>query len=595
VTARKLSFYVIAIAIPFVFIALLELGLRLVGYGQSYPLFVPAPKLEQYLQPNPEIIKRFFHQHASAPNVAPDTVLFKKQKASDTKRIVLMGGSTAAGFPYGRFGSPLGLLHQQVKLAYPEEKIEFISVAMASINTYSILDFVDEVLAIEPDAVLIYAGHNEYLGVMGVGSSFASKGGHAANLAFLKLKDARIFQFAQNIYYSLFVEQAFEHKGNRTVMASVAKEKSIPLNSALYEAGKTQFSENLKAILTSLNQQGVATYISTIASNEAGQRPFESADTANTTALLKRSYELNNINPEQASLLSNADEKSANLAFMLAQKLEANYPQAALTQYLRANDLDELRFRAPSEFNKLIESLNSELEHVTLVDSLSAFRTQSENSIINNKLMLEHLHPNEAGYLLIAQSFFNVLEKATFFETTKLSNQQISINNNPILHSDNFSAQHKIKTLTSDYPFVASKQTVNEPVASNQLEKVAIARLNNANWIATQKQLIELYQSKQQWLNAGISAGMLFDALPFEHQSARAASLFYLRANQYTFAYYYAQRAYELNRQDANYGLTLAEVMFRLGMKEKSLSLLDKIISEHPNNAKAKAIRQQVS
>ena len=42
---------------------------------------------------------------------------------------------------------------------------------MAAVSSYVLLDFADEIIAQQPDAVMIYAGHNEYLGIGGVGSS----------------------------------------------------------------------------------------------------------------------------------------------------------------------------------------------------------------------------------------------------------------------------------------------------------------------------------------------------------------------------------------------------------------------------------------
>jgi len=37
---------------------------------------------------------------------------------------------------------------------------------MAAINSYALLDMVDEVIQQSPDAVLIYTGHNEYYGAL---------------------------------------------------------------------------------------------------------------------------------------------------------------------------------------------------------------------------------------------------------------------------------------------------------------------------------------------------------------------------------------------------------------------------------------------
>ena len=120
-TKSRAIFYLIAVLLPFVFLAALELALRVSGFGQQYPLFIEASSplnaqsalSGKYLQPNPHVIKRFFHSPELAPPVEPDTFLFKQAKDESSFRIVLMGGSSAAGFPYGRFGSPAGLLKQQ--------------------------------------------------------------------------------------------------------------------------------------------------------------------------------------------------------------------------------------------------------------------------------------------------------------------------------------------------------------------------------------------------------------------------------------------------------------------------------------------------
>ena len=213
------------IVIPLLVLAILEGILRLSGFGHEYPLFIEPAQKPGYLQPNPDIIQRYFHSPEHAPNVAPDTFLFPQQKPQGVTRIVLMGGSSAAGFPYGRFGAPSGMLQQMLKMRYPTQDIEVISVAMASINSYALRDFAAEVANIEPDAVLIYAGHNEYLGVMGVGSVYAGAGGHWANLVYMTLRDFRLFQLLQHLLIS--APEIPEDASGRTVMAQVAKNKNI--------------------------------------------------------------------------------------------------------------------------------------------------------------------------------------------------------------------------------------------------------------------------------------------------------------------------------------------------------------------------------
>ena len=55
-----LSFYLIALSLPFVLLLILEGGLRVVGIGQHQPLFIPVNNHPDYLQPNPDVIQRYF-------------------------------------------------------------------------------------------------------------------------------------------------------------------------------------------------------------------------------------------------------------------------------------------------------------------------------------------------------------------------------------------------------------------------------------------------------------------------------------------------------------------------------------------------------
>ncbi|MBU2178147.1 MAG: hypothetical protein KJ930_01830, partial [Gammaproteobacteria bacterium] len=137
------SFYLVLLLIPLLLLLLLEVILRLAGFGASYLLFVPAPEAG-YLQPNPLLVRRYVDDPRQAPPVAPDTQYFLAEKPKDGLRLMVAGESTAAGFPYGRFGSPAALLQQRLKRQYPDQPIEVISTAMAAINSYTVLDIMPE-------------------------------------------------------------------------------------------------------------------------------------------------------------------------------------------------------------------------------------------------------------------------------------------------------------------------------------------------------------------------------------------------------------------------------------------------------------------
>lgn len=614
VDQKRPVFYLIAILLPFVLLLILEGLLRISGFGKEYPLFVPSNYSQEYLQPNPEVVKRFFHQARFAPPVGPDTFLFRKNKDPKSIRIVLMGGSTAAGFPYGRFGSPAGMLNQRIKAQFPDSHVEIISVAMASINSYALLDFVDEVIEIEPDAVLIYAGHNEYLGVMGVGSVYASNGSHAANLLFLKLKDWRIFQLIQSIYYALIKTPVdVDHSdGSRTVMASVAKEKAIAFDSALFAQGSEQFKQNLIAIQSALQNAKVPLYLSTIASNEMDLPPFSSSSNPDAEQLIDRAKPRSNrrIIQQGVKLLESGDT-SADLAYAVAQAMFDENDKRALEFFTLAKDYDLLRFRAPSSFNRIIQEIAengpSSGPSTFLVDSEAAIRDDSTDKIIGAKHMLEHLHPTPRGYFLIADSFYRRLLGNRFFNQLAAAKPTISDpllteqawRNMPLSRVDQLVGEYKISTLTSDYPFTNNKIDVAAPKSDTLMQKIAKRRIEGEPWITTQQELLVIIQQQNNMSEAAKAAGLLYDALPNETEAARVASLLYLEINELGFAEFYARRALlnsiKNDKINANYYLTLAEVIYKSGDISGATSILNELLEIEPNNTRALTIKNQLN
>ncbi|MBF7072686.1 hypothetical protein ISG33_04645 [Glaciecola sp. MH2013] len=633
---NRFAFYAVAIALPFIFLLVIEFALRATGAWNSYPLFIEVNNKETsdsvILQPNPDVIKRFFPRPELAPPVSPDTFLFNTNKAEDTIRIVLMGGSTAAGFPYGRFGSPAGMLQQRLKALYPEQEIEVISVAMASINSYALLDFSDEVINISPDYVLIYAGHNEYLGVMGIGSTFSAFNSHAANLLYLKLKDLALYQAMQSVFYAFSsasdtsgLEQptpygAVDHSdSSRTLMARVAKDKDIALNSEIFELGKMQFEKNMQSLLAKFSQAGIPVLLSTLASNEKDQAPFSSENSQNANKLLNPSVprSTKRLIQQGARLLAEGD-RSADLAFAVAKAQASTHPNDALLHYLLARDLDLLRFRAPSHFNSIIKTLTKQ-PNVYLVDAESTIRDDSSNAIIGKEHMLEHLHPNVRGYFLIADAFLNALIENKLLAApvtyhAKHLEPEFAWPYQPVLASDVLLAEHKIAILVADYPFVETKQEVLIPTAQDKVETIAVERIRGMQWLEAQQSLLTLYQEQGDWLSAATVAGLLFDSLPNNQietrkQTARIASQLYLKAKQASLAEYYARRALNLlktssgeitntevgKRDLANFTLTLAEALFKSGNRDESLQRINALLAQQPNHRRALSIKHMIS
>ena len=290
---------------------------------------------------------------------------------------------------------------------------------MSAVSSYTLLDFSDEIVDYQPDAILIYAGHNEYLGILGVGSVLAGGMARPVVLAYLQLRKLRTFQLLQRAYASVqgLFAQEIKKESDRTLMADLAASQHIPFGSTLYERGIHQFDANLNALLARYQKLGMPVFVGTLVSNERDQKPFISLLAPTTDATLWKQYYRNAAEALRRGDTARAAEAlnaairlnstAAETYYVKAQLLEKSGDhQAARQAYLAAKDRDQLRFRAPEQFNHVIREAATR-HNATLVDVQDAFVSASRNGIVGNELMLEHLHPNLKGYFILADTLLS--------------------------------------------------------------------------------------------------------------------------------------------------------------------------------------------
>lgn len=571
------------IAIPFIALLVLELILRLSSFGDKYPLFVEKPTRHAqstlYLQPNPKVINRYFSNEKFAPKVSPDTVYFKKEKSEDSFRIIIQGGSTAAGFPYGRWGSLQGMLEQRFKRLYPEKEIEIINTAMAAVNSYTLLDFVDEIIDQQPDLILIYTGHNEYLGIMGVGSAFAFQGGRLATLMHLKFKNWRLYQLLQKFYSFAFAADMQLSKSNKTLMSQVAKEKEIVFDSHLYQQGIEQFTDNMTSILQRYQTAGIPVVLGNLVSNERGQVPFSSVENIDWQSI-KKSLNKDKASAEIARLKASLSvNKNAANYYQLALNFELlGYFDDAKQAFLLAKDYDLLRFRAPSEFNVIIESLARQYG-ADLVDVQAIFNKHSDQGIVGNKLILEHLHPTIEGYFLLAEAYVDFIIDNKVIDTPVAYPRDKARSDIPISVIDTLYGKFVIQKLVNDFPFTSAMNKGRKKItlpASRKFEKQAlIKRIEKADWLSIQKDLLVEYQQRKEVPEAAKIAAAISTAMVDNHNASYIAGQLYQQLNDWQLASHYHNKA--LLQEDSNitYLLASAKDYFFLKQYSQSLSLLD--------------------
>lgn len=583
-------YQLIALAIPFAFFALLEGGLRFFEYGREIPLFIDYPQAEnssvpQYLLPRPDVVKRYFPEGSTAPSVTIETNFFLKHKPDDALRIVVQGGSTAAGFPFGYGASIAGMLDYRLKQSFPDRTVEVINTALAAVNSYTVLDFVDEIIAQQPDAVLIYAGHNEYLGILGVGSAYTAANSPAATLLYLKLKDARIFQLLQNVYWQFTKTNIPTNaQKSRTFMSKVAKHKNIPYGSDLYEAGLTQFENNITRVIAKYQAAGIPVFISTIASNLADQAPFSSSDPSSGGKVM-----------DDKSVAGKPNEQSADFYYQQGKKLiaQASYQQAKQS-FIKARDHDLLRFRAPSAMNDIIVEL-SKKESVYFVDANQALTAAAEQGIIGKSLMLEHLHPTIKGYFVIADSFYQVIEQSRVFGEFPLTiNTEIAENDIPVFDAEVYWGKAKIAGLMADYPFSKTPQKVHLPLVKTPSDRLGLsAYKSQIGWLTIATENLN-YGKKNDTSLYLKSAKLLADAMPFDGAHNYRAGVALIEQKQFVQAPRYLKRAIAANEHNVNYQLALSHAYLEQSKLKQALPWLESVLILDPENATANDVLPKI-
>ena len=591
----RLFYYLIALSLPLLLLGLLEVLLRLSGIGEREPLFVPAP-VADYLQPNERVIQRFFANPRSAPDVSIDTTFFLAQKAPDSIRVVVQGGSSAAGFPYGKWASPAGMLQQRLERAFPGRKVEVIGTAMSAVNSYTLLDFADEIIALTPDAVLIYAGHNEFLGVLGAGSAYSSSLSPDLTRLLMSLRRIHLVEAVFRLYGSLM--PAPEQRTG-TLMSRVARERRIANDSELFQITAEQFEGNLQRLLGIYQRHDIPVLVGTLAANEKDQPPFLSAipppELASQWEALRSDV--------LASLAAGEPRRALRLAESLVElspdnaeawylsgraRLAADEPGPARVDFLQAKDLDQLRFRAPELFNRIIVEVASE-HGAYLVDVQSEMTKSSASGSIGNELMLEHLHPNVAGYFVLADAMFEVLMANRILGVPERNvDSDLARLEIPVTTVDRLAGEYRVARLKLDWPFLQEKQAFELPVPADDVERVAQAWFEGQlAWNTAMNQALTVYQRDGNATESVRIAWNLSAAFPFDPEAASLAGTLMLRANQPDRALTLLHRAARMQPRNTRYLMGLAQGFYQSGLIKESIQVLERVLALEPDHPRA--------
>ena len=552
---KKILFNIILILFPFVVLLICEIALRSFNYGNDLRLFIKSDNYKGYYEINQKVNLRYF---TKVSNTSPTNDIFLIEKPDTCYRVFVLGGSTTRGFPYQAGTSFPRILYYRLQDAFPSKRIEIVNLSASAINSYSYIDMVDELINHEPDAILVYGGHNEYYGALGVGS--VENGGNVRWIKKLRLKlnHLKTFQLTQRLVSKL--SSIFARKNNEsgiTLMERIVKNKDIEYNSSLFNKGVNQFRDNMTELVHKAQKNNIPVLLSEIVCNINDQEPFKSANPE--------------VNKAAVDIYNKAKE----------QEMNGNLDEAKVLYY-KAKDLDAIRFRAPEDMNLVIKNICNEY-NLPLVPMKSYFEKASPNELIGNELILEHLHPNIDGYFLMADAFFNTLRENNFISDTwdslKIKPSLYYRNNWGFTELDSLIGDLNIKSLKAGWPFKPENE-LNEFMStykpSGYVDSIAFA------YLCSSERHIEDEHVKlaEHYAKAGLN-GKAFDEYysliklhPYISYLYYDAVKYLLAENRYSEAFDLLNAAPNIEK-DYTYYYTLGNILFRLKKYSNAIPMLE--------------------
>ncbi|MCU0332680.1 MAG: GDSL-type esterase/lipase family protein [Ignavibacteriaceae bacterium] len=558
-------FYLVLILLPVVIIIFLELSLRLFNYGRTYDQWVSAG--DGRLTLNPEIAFRYFYNTDRVPSANHN--YFDEIKKENAYLVFVMGGSSAAGFPYSPNGAFSRYIRKRLELIYPERKIEVVNIAMSAINSYALRDMLPGALEKEPDLIIIYAGHNEYYGALGVGSVETLGDTRFIVNTVIWLNRFKTFELLRDAVKSVSGWFSSPVKSDGTLMARMSQRQVIPFNSEKYFSGVDQYEGNLRDILEMTREKNVPVILGRLVSNLKDQKPFESIYEGQFPA---------------------ADEvfKSA------FNELNSGRLLSADSLFRFAKDLDALRWRAPEKVNQIIEDLGKEFNYpVVKLDSV--FNAESENGVVGDDLITDHLHPNLRGFQIIGREFINrglesrILPQDYKKEFSIEAQDSITLSRYEFTKLDSTIAVYQIIILKSDWPYTKEKisdekklELLNMKTYSDTL--AYLAGKGELTWQAAHLKLAQhkLMNGRIDSFKKEISAAT--DEYPFDPYNYEFAAQLLVNLKMFDEAYIYLRKLDEL--KSGAYSTKWLGIIDLLNNKvESAISYLSKSINYNSSDA----------
>lgn len=417
---RKCAFgLALSLLVVGLFLALLEGGLRLVGYGYSSSFYrVEEDGLgKRWYRENPWCVTSYFSKELTR---RPQPFRLPVEKGENAYRIFVLGSSAAMGDPEASF-SLSRVLEAMLRAAYPDVEFEVVNAALTAINSHVARQIAEDCAQLQPDLFIVYEGNNEVIGPFGPASVFAPfvRSEFGIGLA-SALRQSRTGQMVGNLGAAVLGQRGASDKWGGMEMFL---EHRIRADDPRLETVAQLFEANLRAVARAGEAAGAETLLCTVLTNQLEFAPFQSLNRETLDAPALESWSSFVARGDEA--LGEGDAARAESHYQKAWEIDAGHAalayrlgrcslslgrQVDARKYLqKALDLDALRFRVDSRLNASIRKVGRSLaaRQGKLVDLEALALEENQGMPLGGRWLYEHVHLSFFGTYRVASALFD--------------------------------------------------------------------------------------------------------------------------------------------------------------------------------------------
>jgi hypothetical protein len=331
--------------------------------------------------------------------------------------LVVIGGSSAMGYPYDPNLSVGQIVAWQIEQASPDRKVDLDIRANLGKNLEEMHNGLAS-LRRRPDALIVYSGHNEFL------SRFESSRDASHDESLHGSFFHGLYTLSLRSPFCLWVyETVRKHRvGGPPPPVNHHRLIDVPsfTTSELHQL-LADFRRRLDSIVTYCQQLGAIPILVIPPANESGFEPNRTVlsvspsperEATLTTHFhqalaLEEQDRAASIARYRALLASEPDFAEAHFRLGRLQEREGLFDEARV-HYVAARDLDGFPVRCRSDFMRIYHEVAARRGCI-LIDGPEVLRARTEHGILDDSLFHDAHHPSFASQLILSQAIVNRL------------------------------------------------------------------------------------------------------------------------------------------------------------------------------------------